>query len=1030
MKNNISKEILVVLLLAVIMTGIFVFPMAPHFFEGIPYTHKSADGMQVVRNFQGDHIQFLYHLALLEKAMTGKIPFFTEGYQFATPYKAKYMTPYFPPQGPMFSILSPLGYAGAYNILVVLSFLIAFLSTYFYLKRLSITGFFAFAGALVFVFFPYRIASLYGGHPAGMMVAYIPLFLLLLDHAFSVNSVLSSLGAGIVLVFFALSEPHYLYFLFLFIPVYILYVTSRENIGLNVIDAGVYSADIPSPFKTKTKEDFYPVSALLSLIVFIEYYTFRRENLNFIVFLINVLIAVLIYYFINYISCTLYRLFLNERSPERCKKDVSKRTLIFNLFYLYFIQEIFEVKNLAFILGALFVIIYFFSFIIFIKLCEWGKVFSIIKKQFQKVCKFSIKAVLFSWPLLLSMIFCVAFMMYVKRGALDSSAIEGGRKIVEVKLFSPQLSDILKPFNEHSSRYVYPGLISIILGFLSIVLWAISFFKRKIVEKQDISMLFFGSVFLGSYLLSFGPNITILPLFEICRKIIPFFDFIRSPIKIIIFSSLSLSFLVGMTFKWISSKKKVAVLLILLIFAEYMMLYRVGMSVMDDKNAVLQALKSKEKKGKVLYVPVWPGDSSWSSLYQYYSLMTDTYMVNGYQPVIPADYIKKVADPLFSLNLGRITEKELKILNELGVTDIVFHKEAFPRKISPFPQRFTLIGLKNSPYLKYNIYHDPLYLFELIKNPSDDEKDREITFPFGYLAEGETFKPLKGQSYRLKVDGMSSKGAMFLTGSEDSAVFLDKYFPDGKFNGFINLEIEEENEDLSLIFDIEPRKKNIVEQREKLFKNISRFKTADGDYKIPISFSQSEPGWIRFNVIKKGSGTVVFDYLYCKFSDRSDPKMEVFPSDGIFIGTLEDEEKDESALFVDASEYPKGPAMFAPNRLYKKGSYKADFYLKGDNLNNKDITAARIQVTDGYEINVFAEKKIFFKELDKDNWRKFTLPFEIKKDLVLNFHVRFEGHGKLWVKKVIIKPPFDSTQGKQDSSHKTQDSKKAVLNVE
>ncbi|MBN1521998.1 MAG: hypothetical protein JW928_05640 [Candidatus Aureabacteria bacterium] len=1001
-----KHEFFVVFLLSALLTGVFLFPLFPHFFEGIPYTHSPEKGFEVVKNFQGDHYQFLYHLALLKKVFEGEISFLTEGYQFSTPYKSSYMTPYFPPLGPLFLLLSFLGYAGAYNALIVLSFLVAMLSSYFYLRHLRVPLPGALLGAVIFSFFPYRVASLYGGHPAGMMIAFIPLFLLLFDTSFSFKSTVLSLAAGLLLIFFAFSEPHYLYFLFLLIPVYFFYIFIRETSFFPVDIKGFWGL-FSSLVRFQGRTRFFLWSGFLACEAFVVFYALRRGGRSLTLVLLS--FALGFFLFLSWISLGYFLswLFLQKRFDSRAKESLLAKTVVFNGFYLYFFALVMDIKNLSLFVFLGVFLVYFGAVILPAGPAGWKRGTSDISGYLKKIFSYSIQALSFSWPLLLCMLFCAGYMFHFKESSLDASAIEGGRKLFEVRLFSPKIGDVFKPFNTESSKYVYPGLAAALSCVAGFVLWLIRFRKRKAIEAKDVNFTFFLVLACSTYILSFGPNISMPPLFELSRRFVPFFSFIRSPIKIIVFSALSMSFLSGMIFSEVKKGKMIPAVLIIGVFGEFFYLQDMGISRIDSRNAVLSELKGSDQPGRVLFLPIWPGDSSWSSLYQLYSLQTDRFMINGYQPVVSSDYIEKVANPLYPLNFGRISNKEWIIIQELNVTDIVFQKEAFPRKVSPFPQRFTFLNLKNSPYLEYIIYDDPLYLFKvknLSKEASEDLKNvPPVCFPFGFTEEGERFRPVTGSVERKAVKDASGGSVLEFPHEEEAAAYLDKYFPDGEYEGFVSCRLLHKEDAFEVAWKIIGPDGAAVPGGEVLFETSTLTEDEKDCYRLPFSFSFPEPGLYRFVLAKKGRGQIQFDYFYLKCKGQTDPYENISACDGIFTGEVVEDAPYSSAVFVDSFEYPPGPAVFAPNRFYKKGSYLAEFYLKKEFSGRSEDILARLQVTDAYGQEIFSEKSVKDRDFKGDSWNIFPLSFELERGRICNFYVHFEGKGKLWVREIRVR---------------------------
>jgi hypothetical protein len=1000
MRFNGKKEILLASVLFIFLSSVFVFPLLPHFMRGIPYTHCPAKDYETVRNSQGDHFQFLYHLSLFGKAMQGKIPLFSNGYEFDTPYKKFSFNAYTPPQGQLFYLFSPLGYAGAYNALIFLSLLTALFSAFFYFRRIGLGTIGAFAGALVFGFFPYRIASLYGGHPAGMMTAYIPLFLLMLENAYIKKKSFYSFLAGLFLLCLVDAEMHYLYFLFFFIPLYAAYMVIRERAAGISLSAGKMEDFILFPFRGGGKAILSHINAFAALCIFSLYYLARRQHLELPVILLTVLFCAALFYLISFIAYALYLFLLGKDTECSFHAAALRRSWIFSIFYLYCLQAYIEVKHLGVILCALFLLAYYGSFLIF-RESRKGR-FPPLEKISGAFLMEGRKVLRCFWPLFLCMALAASGMMYIKKKSFDSSSISRGRELSEVFLFSPGLSDIAKPVNGDAAKYVYPGMFAASAGMISLMLFFAALRRKRQLEKTDVSFFFFLPVFLLSYMLSFGPNISMPPLYGFVRKAVPFFSFIRSPIKMILFSALSLAFLVGMLPAFL--KRKTAFYLALMfIFIEYLYCCRLGITFLPDRNnRVLQSLKDGKKSGKVLYVPLWPGDSSWTSRYQIYSIMTDRYMVNGYNPVVNQEYIHNIFYPLYMVNMGRMARSDWSLLSSLGVTDVVLDRSAFPRKVSPFPFDFSLSGLKSSPLLTMEDSDDYLYLFGLAKQPVAGmiKKTKDITSGYGVLIEGEWYDRSEGLVAPVKCEKASLERAAKLSGDGKASLSYERAFPEGSYKGFVRLKASGTGAGgLSIGWSLSAAQgERHILHRQPLSQHDAPVKEQFLD--IPLSFTLKESADVLFTFEKEGKGAVTIDYFYIIFADQEDPKLVVEPEDGIYAGALIRDGGEQAVMIGDNEKSPR-TALFAPNRLYKKGSYSAIFRIKGSWGGDK-CTAAVLSVTDSYGNRVYAERNVPSDELKEGMWKEFSVAFAIDKDSIINFKVHYMGRGVLSAGKIIV----------------------------
>ena len=175
-----------------------------------------------------------------------------------------------------------------------------------------------------------------------------------------------------------------------------------------------------------------------------------------------------------------------------------------------------------------------------------------------------------------------------------------------------------------------------------------------------------------------------------------------------------------------------------------------------------------------------------------------------------------------------------------------------------------------------------------------------------------------------------------------------------------------------------------------------------GYVSVPFAFTLNKTARLKFILKKEGPGTVHFDYFYCKYAGEKDPLYDISPLDGIFIGRIVKEGEQETVLVSDA-EYPPGPAAFLPNRYYERGAYRAAFHLSGEFSGDKDLDVARLQVTDAYGGHIFSSKDLKASDFPDKQDKIFSVPFELKEGTVLNFHVHYEGHGRLRVKRIVLK---------------------------
>lgn len=103
---------------------------------------------------------------------------------------------------------------------------------------------------------------------------------------------------------------------------------------------------------------------------------------------------------------------------------------------------------------------------------------------------------------------------------------------------------------------------------------------------------------------------------------------------------------------------------------------------------------------RAVSLPLWPGDSHWSSLYEYSITESGIRHLNGYAPATPAGYRGEVFSRFESLNQGQATEEQWDALLDLGVKYVLFHGNAWEEKVSPWPPAATLRRLAGDRRLR------------------------------------------------------------------------------------------------------------------------------------------------------------------------------------------------------------------------------------------------------------------------------------------------------------------------------------------
>lgn len=217
MKIDTSKKVIG---LYIILTIIFTYPV--------------AFSLDKIPGKIGDNYFFLWTLWWYKKALLG----------LSSPYDTIYI---FYPTGAnlAFSTLTPfnailsiplqliVGLVYTYNILYLISFIIAGYGTYLLVKYLINDIGVAIISGLIFMFSPYHFIHGLVGHLNLLTIEWIPFYILYLFKTVDEDKIRNSIYTAIFLLFVALSEYQYLIFMLFFSLFFLIYY--RNKLKLNVI---------------------------------------------------------------------------------------------------------------------------------------------------------------------------------------------------------------------------------------------------------------------------------------------------------------------------------------------------------------------------------------------------------------------------------------------------------------------------------------------------------------------------------------------------------------------------------------------------------------------------------------------------------------------------------------------------------------------------------------------------------------------------------------------------------------------------
>ncbi len=601
----------------------------------------------------------------------------------------------------------------------------------------------------------------------------------------------------------------------------------------------------------------------------------------------------------------------------------------------------------------------------------------------------------------------VAFLLFLKTVLFGGSMRTGGTEIAEITLYSPTPCDLLRKTNE-IEKLIYPGIVPFVLAVFGFV--AGTFMRRKCGTFPLWQTLFYTVLFVVTLLLALGPS---SPLYRFAYTYVPYFNLPRSSGRIISMSFLAMAVLsaqglVGIRKLFPKYRNVVSYLLLAGVLFDYHPRCGIGISLPERENRVYDIVRENIGEKKLLELPIWPGDTSWSSIYQYYVTLTRARMINGYSPAVSRDYVQDTFLPLYPLDFGEMRDEQYKLLKQLDVKYVIGHAEAFPVKVSPFPFSFTLNNLKGSPYLRLLDEVGSISLFELLDVQVSEKQEFRQSSIIGHIYEAERLKRRTGNR-RSDTDASGDWAVVAdLSGDREGHMVFGPYrtFPSGKYVAIFRLKAGKGSGASAAILDVCADKGEKILAEQELVADDFAQENVYQDFSLP--FEVSGPTTVEFRVYYTGKTTLWADYVYVMFAERCAPLLSTIEAEELFhiARLVKDKEASKgAAIFADCRLDPADYLISGPYRRYPAGEYEAVFRLKvGKRISHP---VADLAVTKGYSRDVIAASSISGLDfLDSGAYQEFRLPFSLRKPEVLEFLVFFKKRADLWIDSISIATPY------------------------
>ncbi len=317
-------------------------------------------------------------------------------------------------------------------------------------------------------------------------------------------------------------------------------------------------------------------------------------------------------------------------------------------------------------------------------------------------------------------------------GSLGDTALsDNARRISEVALFSPRAAGLCAWNANGNEAHIYIGwfmLATLSAGMLAFLATRFRHSATPRLQLLSVVILFAG---IGAALwLSTGIHNPGGDLFwvRLCR-LIPPYGMIRQPSKVFILLPTIIAVFIAITLPILvealhmKGKRRLvfyAAILAGLIF-DYARRVDPAICILDKSQGAYQAVAEDARQhGRIplaLGIPLWPGDSHWSSLNQYYSTLYRVRMVNGYRPTVRKTYYDDVFMGFQSINEGSVSDAQLRSLQQRGIHYIILHEDAFPEKVSLFPVAGVLHALLAHPQIKLLKQDGAVWAFRIMSTP-------------------------------------------------------------------------------------------------------------------------------------------------------------------------------------------------------------------------------------------------------------------------------------------------------------------------
>ncbi len=352
-------------------------------------------------------------------------------------------------------------------------------------------------------------------------------------------------------------------------------------------------------------------------------------------------------------------------------------------------------------------------------------------------------------PLLLFGLLMICQARRVQAGLQATAIGDKARPILDVAINSPSLRGAFAFDYIGVHSQIYTGWLSVVILVAALcVLLARNVYRLRMGEEAEcricLTALLLSLAVVGIVILALGVN---NPggerAWQLLTRVLPPYGKIRQPAKIFAILPVILGMVYALSLpsllRAVIPKQRIRTGIWVVIGAALLFDYahhtRPVISLLDREQGAYAAIAedavADKQDGHLLAIPLWPGNSHWSSLNQYYVSLYRLRMVNGYRPTPRTDY-QEVIHQFESFNKGSFDHAQLAELQSRGIHYLVLHEDAFPEKVSPFAVADVLHKMLTHPRLALLAQDGPVWAFKIVPAPQGvyaEPPDWEHDFP-------------------------------------------------------------------------------------------------------------------------------------------------------------------------------------------------------------------------------------------------------------------------------------------------------------